>query len=113
MAVHRVRQSASGGGDVRLAKVVGQVVATVKASGLGSFKLLIVQDAVGASPSRTSGPVYVAVDLVGAGEGELVLVVSGSGARVCTESAAAPVDTAVVAIADSVIRNGDVTYRKS
>ena len=65
------------------------------------------------SRARTSGPVYVAIDLVGAGEGELVLVVSGSGARVSAESSAAPVDSAVVAIADSVIRNGAVTYRKS
>jgi ethanolamine utilization protein EutN len=98
---------------MRLAKVVGQVVATVKDDGLSSFKLLMLQDATGATPARTSGPVYVAIDLVGAGEGELVLVVSGSGARICAESKAAPVDSAVVAIADSVIRNGDVTYRKS
>jgi ethanolamine utilization protein EutN len=98
---------------MRLAKVVGQVVATVKEGGLASFKLLVLQDATGATQARTSGPVYVAIDLVGAGEGELVLVVSGSGARVCADSAAAPVDSAVVAIADSVIRNGDVTYRKS
>jgi ethanolamine utilization protein EutN len=98
---------------MRLAKVVGQVVATVKDDGLSSFKLLILQDATGATQARTSGPVYVAIDLVGAGEGELVLVVSGSGARVCAESTTAPVDSAVVAIADSVIRNGDVTYRKS
>jgi len=98
---------------MRLAKVVGQVVATVKEGGLKSFKLLMLQDVTGATQARTSGPVYVAIDLVGAGEGELVLVVSGSGARVCAESAAAPVDSAVVAIADSVIRNGDVTYRKS
>lgn len=98
---------------MRLAKVVGQVVATVKDSGLDRFKLLMLQDATGASQARTSGPVYVAIDLVGAGEGELVLVVSGSGARVSAESSAAPVDSAVVAIADSVIRNGAVTYRKS
>jgi ethanolamine utilization protein EutN len=98
---------------MRLAKVVGQVVATVKDDGLSSFKLLMLQDATGATPARTSGPVYVAIDLVGAGEGELVLVVSGSGARICAESKAAPVDSAVVAIADSVIRSGDVTYRKS
>jgi ethanolamine utilization protein EutN len=98
---------------MRLAKVVGQVVATVKDGGLSSFKLLMLQDATGATQARTTGPVYVAIDLVGAGEGELVLVVSGSGARVCADSTAAPVDSAVVAIADSVIRNGDVTYRKS
>ena len=98
---------------MRLAKVVGQVVATVKDDGLSSFKLLMLQDATSATTARTSGPVYVAIDLVGAGEGELVLVVSGSGARICAESKAAPVDSAGVAIADSVIRNGDVTYRKS
>jgi ethanolamine utilization protein EutN len=98
---------------MRLAKVVGQVVATVKEDGLNSFKLLILQDATGGAQARTSGPAYVAIDLVGAGEGELVLVVSGSGARVSAGSKAAPVDSAVVAIADSVIRNGDVTYRKS
>lgn len=98
---------------MRLAKVVGQIVATVKDDGLSHFKLLILQDATGTTPERTSGPVYVAIDLVGAGEGEIVLVVSGSGARVSAESTAAPVDSAVVAIADSVIRNGNVTYRKS
>jgi ethanolamine utilization protein EutN len=98
---------------MQLAKVVGQVVATVKAGGLDGFKLLMVQDGTGASPAPADGPVYVAVDLVGAGEGELVLVVNGSGARVCADAAAAPVDSAVVAIADSVIRNGDVTYRKT
>lgn len=98
---------------MRLAKVVGQVVATVKEGGLNSFKLLLLQDATGATQTRTSGPVYVAIDLVGAGEGELVLVVNGSGARACAESSAAPVDSAVVAIADSVIRDGNVTYRKS
>ena len=98
---------------MQLAKVAGQVVATIKESGLGSFKLLLVQDATGASPDRAAGPPYVAIDLVGAGEGEIVLVVKGSGARVPAEAVAAPVDCAVVAIADSVIRNGTVTYRKS
>ena len=74
---------------MRLAKVVGQVVATVKEDGLSSFKLLMLQDATGATQARTSGPVYVAIDLVGAGEGELVLVVSGSGARICADAVAA------------------------
>ena len=39
---------------MRLAKVVGQVVATVKEDGLSSFKLLMLQDATGATtPART------------------------------------------------------------
>lgn len=98
---------------MQLAKVAGQVVATVKEGGMNSFRLLLLQDTVGTNPERATGPLYVAIDLVGAGEGEIVLVVKGSGARVPAEAAAAPVDCAVVAIADSVIRNGTVTYRKS
>jgi ethanolamine utilization protein EutN len=97
---------------VQLAKVLGQVVSTVKESGLGNFTLLVVQDATDADPDATSGPAYVAVDLVGAGEGELVLVVRGSAARVPTGTADTPADCAVVAIADSVIRQGTVVYRK-
>jgi ethanolamine utilization protein EutN len=97
---------------VQLAKVLGQVVATVKEPGLARFTLLLVQDATGGDPQRASGPAYVAVDLVGAGTGELVLVSSGGAARVAA-GPDAPTDRAVVAIADSVIRAGTVTYRKT
>jgi ethanolamine utilization protein EutN len=97
---------------VQLAKVLGQVVSTVKEPGLQRFTLLLLQDATGADPDRPGGPSYVAVDLVGAGTGELVLVSSGGAARVAA-GADAPTDRAVVAIADSVIRAGTVTYRKS
>jgi ethanolamine utilization protein EutN len=98
---------------VRLAKVVGQVVSTVKEPGLGSFTLLLVQDVTGPDPETPGGPVHVAADLVGAGEGELVLVVHGSAARVSSASSSAPTDCAVVGIADSVIHQGTVTYRKA
>jgi ethanolamine utilization protein EutN len=98
---------------MQLARVLGQVVSTVKDTGLGSFTLLLVQDATGADPARTSGPAYVALDLAGAGEGELVLVSRGSAARVAPESEKAPTDSAVVGIVDSVIRQGSVRYRKS
>ena len=65
---------------MQLAKVLGQVVSTVKQAGLERFTLLLLQDATGADPERASGPAYVAVDLVGAGTGELVLVASGGAA---------------------------------
>lgn len=97
---------------MQLAKVLGQVVSTVKEPGLDRFTLLLVQDAGGADPERTSGPAYVAVDLVGAGVGEVVLVATGGAARVAA-GAAAPTDRAVVAIADTVIRAGSVTYSKA
>ncbi|TCK20665.1 EutN/CcmL family microcompartment protein [Pseudonocardia endophytica] len=96
---------------MQLATVLGQVVSTVKEPGLGRFTLLLVQDtADGAAPD--DGASYVAVDLVGAGVGEVVLVASGGAARVAA-GADAPTDRAVVAIADTVIRSGTVTYRKT
>lgn len=97
---------------MQLATVLGQVVSTVKEPGLERFTLLLLQDSTGADPQRVGGAAYVAVDLVGAGVGELVLVTSGGAARVAA-GAEAPTDRAVVAIADSVIRNGALTYRKA
>jgi ethanolamine utilization protein EutN len=97
---------------MELAKVLGQVVSTVKEPGLQRFTLLLVQDSTGADPDRSEGPIRVAVDLVGAGVGELVLVATGGAARVAA-GADAPTDRAVVAIADTVIAHGEVTYRKS
>ena len=97
---------------MQLAKVLGLVVATVKEPGLERFTLLLVQDAAGADPERTSGGAYVAVDLVGAGVGEVVLGATGGAARVAA-GADAPTDRAVVAIADTVVRSGSVAYRKA
>ena len=97
---------------MQLATVLGQVVSTIKKPGLERFTLLVVQDTRDGDPGRTSGDPYVAVDLVGAGTGEVVLVTGGSAARVAA-GPDTPIDCAVVAIADSVIREGDVTYRKA
>lgn len=97
---------------MQLARVLGQVVATVKKPGLDRFTLLLLRDTTESDPNRVSGPAYVAVDLVGAGEGEVVLVAGGGAARVAA-GADVPTDRAVVAIADSVIRAGTVTYRKA
>ena len=61
---------------MRLAKVLGQVVSTVKEPGLERFTLLLLQDVATDRVilSGPAGPAYVAVDLVGAGDGEVVLV---------------------------------------
>ena len=98
---------------MQLATVVGQVVSTAKNPGLGSLTLLLVQDVDGVDGQPPLGSPYVAVDLVGAGDGELVLVPKGSAARVAGATSQAPTDCAVVGIADSVVRNGQLTYRKS
>lgn len=97
---------------MRLATVLGQVVSTVKQPGLDTFTLLLVQDTADGDAGTAHDLVYVAVDLVGAGEGEVVLVAAGGAARVAAGDQA-PADRAVVAIVDTVSRAGTVTYRKA
>lgn len=94
---------------MKLATVVGQVVSTVKEGGLDNLSLLVLRDTgPGAGPDA---PTYVGVDLVGAGDGDVVLVATGGAARVCRQTAATPTDCSVVAIVDSVVHEGTVTYR--
>ena len=83
-----------------LAKIVGTVVATQKDERLVSSKLLVAQplDANGAA----RGGQLVAVDTVDAGNGETVLIVSGSSARMAGQLQETPVDAAVVGIVDTV-----------
>ena len=83
-----------------LGRVTGTVVATRKDERLAGFKLLVIQ---GVEPDGCVKDSYVvAVDTVDAGVGELVLVVSGSSARMASDCADRPIDAAVVGIVDEV-----------
>jgi ethanolamine utilization protein EutN len=95
-----------------IAQVIGQVVATVKEPGLSNHKLLVLRCADPTAPDGGSGDTYVAVDLVGVGRGELVLVATGSAARMAAGTADCPTDAAVVAVIDNVVIDGDVTFTK-
>lgn len=99
---------------MRLARVCGTVVATVKADGLARHKLLLLQDVDAANPQGkpSHAESYVAVDLIGAGEGEIVLVTLGSGARIDSGSEGVPTDAAVIAIVDSVQVGTETTFVK-
>ncbi|MDO7787821.1 EutN/CcmL family microcompartment protein [Desulforamulus aquiferis] len=82
-----------------IGKVVGTLVATPKNESLKGSKLLIVQ------PFSFIGSVHepiVAIDAIGAGTGENVLVVEGSTARYVTGKPNAAVDAAIVGIVDSM-----------
>jgi microcompartment protein CcmK/EutM len=83
-----------------LARVVGTVVATRKDERLVSNKLLVAR-AVDPKGKPESNYV-VAVDTVDAGVGELVLIVSGSSARMASGMKDCPVDAAIVGIVDTV-----------
>jgi microcompartment protein CcmK/EutM len=84
---------------MNLGRVVGTVVATRKDERLTGFKLLIVRTV---DPDGKEKGYLVAVDTVDAGAGELVLVVSGSSARMASGCQDRPVDAAVVGIVDAV-----------
>jgi ethanolamine utilization protein EutN len=84
-----------------IAQVVGTVVATQKHDKLAGAKLLLVQPlALDGSPK---GGTLLAIDSVGAGVGERVLVVvEGRAAGEALGRSVAPVDAAIVGIIDTV-----------
>ena len=99
---------------MEIGRVVGTVVSTVKSSGLNSFKLLVVTPlAVGEELTTASGAsTYVAIDLVGAGKGEIVLVTKGSAARV-SDATNVPTDAAIIAVVDTVQIGTQNAYSKT
>jgi len=86
-----------------LGRVVGTVVATRKDPRLEGCKLLIVRQ-VTPEGKEESGYV-VAVDTVQAGSSELVILVSGSSARMAEGCKDKPVDASIIGIVDSVSLN--------
>lgn len=80
-----------------ICKVIGHVWATKKEESLSGLKLMVVRE-----DGKKSGDSFVAADIVGAGIGEKVLVVSGSTARKALGKDELPVDAAIVGIIDSL-----------
>ncbi|HEX4128450.1 MAG TPA: EutN/CcmL family microcompartment protein [Pirellulales bacterium] len=89
-----------------VAKVTGSVVATQKVAAMTGHKLMIVEpyriDPVDRRRLATTGRTFVAVDTVGAGQGEFVLIVQGSSARLTPETKTLPVDATIIGIIDTV-----------
>ena len=95
---------------MRLARVVGTVVAARKDPKLGGTKLLIVEDVDLAGSGK--GGFLVAVDAVGAGTGEVVLYAQGSSARQTVLTDGRPCDCTIMAIVDLIETDGEVRYEK-
>ena len=93
-----------------LARVVGTVVATRKDERLEGRKLLVCRP-VAPDGTATEGGYLVAVDTVGAGYQETVLLVSGSSARMAAGKDS-PVDSAVVGIVDEVRTDNEAASGK-
>ena len=80
-----------------LAQVVGSVVSTCKNEKLAGYKFMIVQPI---ENDKLKDSFFVAVDGVGAGIGEKVLIATGSAARLGIQNQEAPVDATIVGIVD-------------
>jgi ethanolamine utilization protein EutN len=80
-------------------------------------KLLVVEpfrlDAESRTKLVTTGRSFVAVDCLGAGEGELVLITQGSSARFTPETKELPIDTVIVGIVDRVDAGGKCVFAKN
>ena len=95
---------------MNLAKVLGRVVASRKEESIEGMKLLML--GVAGPDGELTGGSVVAVDVVGAGEGEYVLYASGSSARQTVMTDGKPVDAVIMAIVDSWDIGGEERYRK-
>ena len=99
-----------------LARVTGNVVSTHKVESLVGSKLLTVEPLRIDPESRDRlipvGRTFVAVDTLGVGEGEVVLIVQGSSARMTDETAKLPIDTAVVGLVNQVSAFGNEVFNR-
>lgn len=95
---------------MEIGRISGQVVSTVRSGDL-PYNALLTVDVLDKN-GQPGGKMEVAVDTIGAGEGEWVLLVRGSSARnICGQNA--PVDLAVVGIVDQVSARGQTLYSKT
>ena len=90
-----------------IARVIGTVVATRKHERLVGSKIQVVQP-LDPGKETPRGEPFVAVDAVGAGVGERVIVVQGSGARQAVDNDLCPVDATIVGIIDHI----DINLKK-
>ena len=94
-----------------LARVRGNVVSTTKSEKLHGYKLLVVVP-IDIDTFEEKGSPIVSIDTVGAGEGEVVMIVAGSSSRQTALTENRPVDSAIVAVIDSVNLNGKRIFEK-
>ena len=95
-----------------LARVVGTVVSSHKSEKLEGMKFLLLE-AIDPATMKGKESYVVAMDAVGAGEGEIVFFVAGSSARLTEITEGKPADATIIAIVDAIEKDGQYTYQKS
>jgi len=94
---------------MKIARVIGSVSGTIKDTRLMGQKLLLV-DVVDAN-GAVLDPSLVATDTCGAGIGDMVLLASGSAARVSSETSGVPTDETAVMLVDEITVNNQTMYQ--
>ena len=99
-----------------VARVTGAVVSTQKIETLVGYKLLIVEpyrlEPEQRASLTTTGRTFVAVDMLGAGEGDYVLITQGSSARLTPDTKNMPTDAVIVGIVDQVHVDATCVYSR-
>ena len=99
-----------------IGQVTGSIVATQKIESVCGKKLLLVNAMTVEGDKepklKPSGRVAVAIDTVGAGEGEYVLVTQGSSARLTDMTRDVPTDAVITGIIDAIQIGGKEVFKK-
>ena len=99
-----------------VAKVTGSVVSTQKVETMTGHKLLIVEPYRVEPKDRTSlvttGRTFIAVDALGAGVGDMVLITQGSSARFTPETGKLLIDCVIIGIVDTVSLEKNNIYKR-
>lgn len=99
-----------------VAKVTGAVVSTQKVDTLVGSKLLVVEpyrlEPSARASLATTGRTFIAIDTIGAGEGDYVLITQGSSARLTPETKHMPIDCVIIGIVDQVRVDHNSVYRR-
>ncbi len=96
---------------MKIARVIGSAISTIKSPRVKDTKLLLCRE-TDVHGQEERGVAYAAVDLVDAGEGDVVLTCHGSAARQTGITKETPVDAVIMAVLDHLEVDGEITFRK-
>lgn len=95
-----------------LARVRGTVVSTQKPQNMEGLRLLLLEK-IDPVSLQGKGDFVVGIDSVGANAGEIVFFVTGSSARMTETTKGKPSDATIIAIVDTIEKDGTFTYQKA
>tara|TARA_B100000073_G_scaffold346347_1_gene357534 strand:- start:1361 stop:1669 length:309 start_codon:yes stop_codon:yes gene_type:complete len=99
-----------------IAKVTGSVVATQKAASMTGHKLLVVEPYRVDEETRDhlvpTGRTFIAVDTLGAGDDQFVLITQGSSARLTPETKSLLIDAVIIGLVDTLQIEGTQVFNR-